>query len=64
LQGVIGSGGQVIVVEPRAQVRPELLDIHGLGRPTACGRPESCTPLRRMNVMARVFSRHPSAVRA
>ena len=64
LQRVVGSGGQVILVEPRAQIRPELLDVHGVGRPTACGRPESCTPLRRMNVMARVFSRQPSAVRA
>ena len=63
LQRVVGPGGQVVLVEPRAQTGPELLDIHGVGRPMACGRPESCTPLRRMNVMARVFSRQPSAVR-
>ena len=63
LQRVVGPGGQVILVEPRAQPGPELLDIHGVGRPMACGRPESCTPLRRMNVMARVLSRQPSGVR-
>jgi hypothetical protein len=25
---VVGLGGQIVVVEPRAQVGPELLDIH------------------------------------
>ena len=63
LQRVVGPRGQVVLVEPCTQTAPELLDIHGAGRPMACGRPESCTPLRRINVMARVLSRQPSAVR-
>ncbi len=62
-QRVIRPRCQVVLVEPGPQVGPELLDLHGEGRPTACGRPESCAPLRRMKVMARVFSRHPSPVR-
>ena len=64
-QRVVRPGGQVVLVEPGPQVRPELptfMRIRG-GRPIACGRPESCAPLRRMNVMARVFNRQPSAVR-
>ena len=47
----------------RTQVRPELGDVHADGRPIACGLPWSWSPLRRMNVMALVFSRQPSTVR-
>ena len=59
----VGRWGQVVLVKPSTQVRPELRDIHALGRPIACGRPWSWSPLRRMKVIALVFSRQPSAVR-
>jgi len=60
---IIGRWCQVVLVEPRTQVRPELGDVHADGRPIACGLPWSWSPLRRMNVMALVFSRQPSTVR-
>ena len=59
---------QVVLVEPGSQRRAELGWVGQVGHPAsglpiACGRPESWSPLRRMNVIARVFSRHPSSVR-
>ena len=65
---VAGRRRQVVLVEPRPQRRPELGGVGQVGHPAsglpiACGRPESWSPLRRMKVMARVFSRQPSSVR-
>src|ERR1700756_700464 len=48
-QRVVRPRGQVVLVEPGPQVRPELVDLHAGGLPTACGRPEACAPLRRIN---------------
>ena len=71
-EGMIRSRREIVVGQPTLQARPELLDRDGrfaarahppAGRPIACGRPESCSPLRRMNVIARVRSRQPCSVR-
>ena len=67
-----GRRRQVVLVEPGsadpARNSAVLADVGSRshpasGLPIACGRPESCSPLRRMNVMARVLSRQPSSVR-
>ena len=63
VERMIWAGPEVVLVEPGAYCVPELGHVHAEGRSNACGMPESCAPLRRMKVIARVRSRHPSSVR-
>ena len=67
-EAVVVGGSEVIVTEPGLQCGPECGGVEQVrhpasGLPMACGRPESWSPLRRMNVIARVFNRQPSSVR-
>ena len=65
VEGVVGTWAEVVGVEPGRRVW------RGTRRPRSrcggevddVGRPELCSPLRRMNVIERVARRQPSAVR-
>ena len=62
----VGPEVVLVLVEPVVERPPELVEVHqpeGVGRVGSWGRPESRAPLLRRNVMERVCSRQPSAVR-